>query len=284
MTIEAKTLVPGLLVSLKTTVSGNVTYAKRDLGETAEAGALVAKWETERTISDPAEHEAAIKIRAKARSLIVSVCAQSAFGLLCPERRADQLDLAMAEARRLVDAFNRDAKVTRVSVFMIAGRIAAEDAEAVRAINAEMSELMASMSAGLRSLDAGAVREACNKARAVSSMLAPEANARVKAAIEVARKAAREIVKAGEAGGIEIDLVAINTISNARTAFLDHDDTTETAAPEAAAGRAIDLDPNAAQADDVPDYLRPLLGEPEPEPAAPAPRAPAQPFNFELED
>ena len=51
------TLRPGLLVSLKTSIRGNVSYQTRDLEhEHAVAGGQTrARWETERTVANKAE-------------------------------------------------------------------------------------------------------------------------------------------------------------------------------------------------------------------------------------
>src|SRR5260221_4374072 len=97
MTLQAQTLRPGLLVSLKTSLDGNVKYRSVDIVAdhvTAE-GERRAKWETERTIQDPAEYERAVKARSKARAIITGVCAPSSFGLLCPEFQRDKLTAAV---------------------------------------------------------------------------------------------------------------------------------------------------------------------------------------------
>jgi hypothetical protein len=244
MTIQASTLRPGLLVSLKTSVVGNVRYAKvvLDADKEVDGGALVARWETERTISDPKEHEEAIKVRGKARNAVIAVCAQSAFGLLCPEDKASLLDKAVAEARALADEFNSRARLTRIHIYVIAGRIAPDDAEAVRALNNEITGLMDSMERGLRNLDVRTVREAAARARNVGQMLSPAAQERVAIAVEAARSAARKIIQAGETGAREIDQVALNAIATSRTAFLDLDDSLTIAVP-AAEGRAVDFEP-----------------------------------------
>ena len=109
MTMQATTLRPGLLVALSTRVSGNVTYTRRDIetGRVVANGAVVSKWETERTVTNPEEAEAASKARGKCRTLISSVCTQSEFGLLCPEDDAGKLDRAIAEAREVAAVENR---------------------------------------------------------------------------------------------------------------------------------------------------------------------------------
>jgi hypothetical protein len=225
-------------VSLKTSLKGNVRYSTLTLegDHITDDGARRARWETERTVMDPAEHEAGIKARSLARSRIQCVCANSAFGLLCPEASADKLEAAVAEARAIVDAFNRTATLTRLSFNLIAGKIAPDDVEAIRAINSEMSDLLASMAEGLSNLDVAKVRDAANKAKSVGAMLTPAAQEAVQAAIDVARKTARQIVTAAEEGTAEIDRAAIRKVLDARTGFLD-----------------VDLDAEAPAADPIPE-------------------------------
>lgn len=248
MTIKASTLRPGLLVSLKTSVSGNVSYKRLDLEKdhSTEDGARLARWETERKITDPVEHEAAETIRASASNLIRSVCAKSAFGLLCPEDAADKLDEAIRQASELANAFNGTAKLTRVSVYVIAGRIAQDDVSAVRAINSEISDLMNVMQEGIRNLDTKAIRDAASKAKSVGMMLSPAMQERVQTAIDTARTTARAITKAGEQAAVEVDRIAIRKIAEQRTAFLDLDEEREMSAPSDT-GRAIDMTPEASE-------------------------------------
>ena len=120
MPIQTSTLRPGLLVSLKTSVAGNVRYYKEVITEAHETpeGAQEAVWQTQRIITDPEEHENARKARSRAAREIRSVCAQSAFGLLCPEGDADKLEKAIAKARVVAEEFNAVAKLTRVTVFV----------------------------------------------------------------------------------------------------------------------------------------------------------------------
>jgi hypothetical protein len=244
MTIETSTLRPGLLVSLSLSLTGNVDYAKRIIEEahiTAE-GTQKAKWETVRTIIDPVEHEAGTKARQKAGALIRAACAPSAFGLLCPEDRTDKLEAAIAAGRKVAEEFNATAKLSRVSLYVLTGRIAQDDVEAVRAINSEVRELMEEMQQGLKNLDVKVVRDAATRAKGIGAMLSPEAQARVQLAVDAARESAKQIVKAGEQSAVAIDQATIKKIAEQRTAFLDLDDAQDVAAP-AADARALDLAP-----------------------------------------
>ena len=243
--MQTTTLRPGLLVSLKTHIAGNVRYAKRTIEaeHIADDGAAREVWETERTVTDPEELELAKKARGKASSLIRSVCALSAFGLLCPADKEADLDKAIAEARAVADVFNSQARLSQVTVYVISGRVAADDVEAVRAINSEVRDLLDDMQRGVKNFDPDVIREAANKARQLASMLSPEAGSRVQEAIDAARKAARQIVKAGETAEIEVDQVALRKITEQRTAFLDLDDEAGEIAAPAADGRALDFEP-----------------------------------------
>lgn len=247
MTIKASftssTLRPGLLVSLKTSTKGNVTYNKTELeGEQTGEGALIARWEMERTVVDPVEHAAAQKVRSRARSLIAGVCTTSAFGLLCPDTNEENFARAVGEAHKLIDDFNGKAKLSKLSLYVITGRIAPDDVEAVRAINSEVVDLMDTMQEGLKNLDVKVVRDAASRAKSIGSMLSPEAAIRIQFAVDAARASARALVQASEQGAAEVDLATIRRIAEQRTAFLDIGDAQEVAAP-AAPARAVDFAP-----------------------------------------
>lgn len=259
--LPATTLRPGLLVSLKTTVRGNVSYAKQTIeaDHATDNGARVARWETERTVTDPIEHDQAIQVRGQCRSLIMAVCSASAFGYLCPDDRADDLAKAIRAARDLAEQFNATAKITQINVYVIAGRVAQDDVEAIRAISSEMRDLMSAMETGINNLDVKLVRESATKAASIGQMLAPGALEKVKVAVDTARAAARKITriaKAGETAAAEIDRAAIEAIAKQRTAFLDLDDMVKpTIEAPVAEGRAIDFDHAPAQPVQVPQHV-----------------------------
>jgi len=245
MVLKPSTLRPGLLVSLKTALTGNVRYVKTDIAHVVKDATDKLIWETQRYIEDKAEHERAVKARSKARAYVTGVCAKSAFGLLCPESQSDQLEIALADARRIADEFNATAQITRIDVFAMIGRVEQNDVEAVRAINSEVRDLLAEMSAGLENFQVDRIRDAANKARDVKQMLTPAAQTKVQEAIDAARQAARDIKsrikKAGEEAVLEIDRQAIETIAKASVGFVDLEDADTIAAPTQE-GAAVDLD------------------------------------------
>jgi len=243
--MQTSTLRPGLLVSLNTTVAGNVSYARQEIEpeHMLDNGmSKAARWQTSKLITDAAEDERARMVRSKARAVITAVCARSAFGLLCPETKASELESAIREARRLTDEFNETATLSRVGVYVITGRVAPDDVEAVRAINSEIRELLATMANGIETLDVERVRDAANRARNLEDMLTDQAKERVREAIATARSAARKIAKAGESAAVEIDRSAIRRVQEARSAFLDIDEAQEVAMPQAAE-QELDLTP-----------------------------------------
>jgi hypothetical protein len=244
MTLRTTTIRPGIMVVLRTNIIGNVKYSKTVIepDTETEGGGQKAKWETERFITNAAELKEATQVRSKVRNTIANLCAQTSFGLLCPEDKEDKLDAAYNESLALVEAFNDRAETTKITFYMVPGKVAADDVRAVRAINSEVRELMETMEKGLQNLNPKMVRDAADRARSLGAMLSPEMSERVAGALKVARKAASDIVKAAEVGGAEIDLASIRKIADARTSFLDLDDAKEVAAPVHEA-RALDLAP-----------------------------------------
>ena len=245
MPLTTSTLRPGFLVSLKTSTSGNIEYVRTPVSNAqTEDGAAVQEWQTKRTIINPAEHEAGQKARSKAGSLVRSVCIPSVFGLLCPEDTVEKLEKAVADARKVIDDFNAGAKLSRVSIYILCGRVMPDDAEAVRAISSEIRDLMAEMQGGVENGDVAAIRDAASKLKGVGGMLTTEMQTKVQMAVDAGRITAKSYVQQRETedtGTIEVDRTAARRISELRTAFLDLSDEQGVAAPKAAPARQLDL-------------------------------------------
>lgn len=250
---KASVIRPGLLVSVKSTVVGGVSYQRTDLDadKPAEEGQAVSRWETKRVIENEAEHEAAIKCRSTALAMIRKVCSSTSFGLLCPADQEGALDAAIAQARKLVDAHNESAAHTRVGVYALKGRVASDDAEAARAITEEVATLVTKMDAGIKAFDPKVIREAADRAREISGMLSEDKKGKIDAAIAQARAAARTIVKRIEKEGETRETVLLDIqrgqIESARIAFLDlsggdESAPTESSMPAADVQRFADLD------------------------------------------
>lgn len=249
--MKTQVLKPGLLVSLKTGVRGGVNYQRVEIepDHATDDGARVARWETRRHIPDPVEFEAANVARGKCRAVVSSICCPSSFGLLCPASEESKLQDAIEAARDVAREHNAVANLTRVEVYVLVGRVAQDDAEAARAIGAELRDLLEAMQAGIKAADPAAIREAANKAKAIGAMLSEDVSGKVDAAITEARKAARELVKRVEKDGMRAaDVVAfcsVKAIEAARFAFLDLDE--GEAQPEAPRAPNVDLSaPEAA--------------------------------------
>lgn len=248
--MKTNVLRPGLLVSLSTRIRGGVSYARVDLepDHATDEGARRARWETTREITDAAEFEAATVARSKARSVITATCCPSSFGLLCPSSQEFALGRAIDEAKKIAQEHNATARTTQIDVFILVGRIAQDDAEALRAVSAEVRELLETMQSGIKTADPEAIREAATKARQLGAMLTTDAAIKVTEAITQARAAARAIVarvqKAGETAADVVKELRAEKIDAARFAFLDMDAPAH-AEQEAPAARGIDLPPEA---------------------------------------
>lgn len=223
---------PGTLVSLHSTLNGGIEYKRIDLGNTVSVdGVANSKWETEKTILSVEEYERGTKVRGRAVSLIRACCAATNFGLLCADADLPALNTAVIAARNLAEEYNASSVHSRISIYVLKGRIASTDEEAIKSLSEEVRSLLDTMSDGIAKTDAKVIRDACAKATAISSMLAEEQSRSVSKAVEEARTAAREIVRRVEKRGEDATrvLASIQTraIANARMAFLDLDDDLE---------------------------------------------------------
>lgn len=251
--MKTTVLKPGFLVSLKTGLRGGVTYARVDLepDHLTDDGARVARWETTRDIPDPDEFERATAARSKARARVAGVCCLSSFGLLCPSAQEAELQEAIAAARGIAAAHNATAAQTQVEVYVLVGRIAQDDAEAARAIGAELRGLLDSMQAGIKAADPTAIREAATQAKNLGAMLSADIAGSISGAILEARTAARLIArrvqKAGESAAQVVAECSTQRIESARFAFLDLDEPRSDVQPEAPGARGVDLDPAPAR-------------------------------------
>lgn len=235
----ACTIRPGLLIALKSSVTGGVYYERVDLDRDARR----SKWETTRIVTDPEEHDRAVKTRAKALAEVRAVCSTSAFGLLCPEDKEAELDAAIARAQAIRAEHNASATSVRVEIYALKGRIASTDEEAAKAIGSEVKEMISAMSAGIDKLDPKAIREAATRAKELSAMLADGQAETMTLAIEQARRAARQIVarveKGGEIAAIVLADIQRGAIERARMTFLDLSE--ETSQPSGPALPAINV-------------------------------------------
>ena len=231
-----ETIRPGILVSLKTTLQGGVQYQRNDLDKNRDGASVTTKWETTRTIEDVAEYDRATDVRSKAAYLIRKVCIKSIFGLICPNDSEPALKDAVARAMGMARDHNTNAARTRINLYVIQGRIAADDAEAARALASEIRDLMDRMKAGIVGGNPEEIRKAASEAKALGGMLDGEYTLKLNAAVTQARQAARQIVKrieeAGETAAATFGDLSTGAIDGARFAFLDLDGNAEHAAPD----------------------------------------------------
>lgn len=222
MTIRISTLRPGWLISVKTSIKGNVSYKKIEGPTTiADDGSEHSEWEMQRCVKDPKEQAKAVEVRGKARAQVAAICANSDFGLLCPNDRKPDLEKAVRGARQMCEEFNADAKVTKLKFGVLAGYVEPSDAEAVRAIQGEVRELLDEMKSGLQELDADKTREAATRATRLATMLTDNVQAEIKSVVKAVRGQARKIAKASEQIAVVIDEAVLERIDSSRTMFLD---------------------------------------------------------------
>jgi hypothetical protein len=248
--MKHSTIRPGLLVSLKTSINGGIKYSKTviDRKTRNEDGSETETWETERVTEDADEYARMQKARTLAAGTIRRVAKTTAFGLLAPEADSDLLDAAIVKAREITSAANAAAQYSRLSVYVLVGKVASDDVEAQRAINSELRDLMALMERGISEVDVKKIRDAADKAREIGAMLSPEAAGRVQVAVDAAREVAKRIVKAGQNAAQEIDKSTLRRIAEMRFSFLDTEEAQDVGQVAASTGRELDFGDGEASA------------------------------------
>lgn len=189
-----------VMVSLKSVLQGGVEYARTDIEQRSEGEAQIARWETTKVVEDAEEHARAVQVRGQCVNMVRSVCAKTAFGLICPASAREELGAAKAHAQEIAAEFNATAKTCRIRVYVLEGVIADQDSGAIQAIASEVRELLSDMSESVGRNDASGAREAVSRAAQIVSVLNNGSAETLTAAIGAARTLARALVRADKVG------------------------------------------------------------------------------------
>lgn len=219
----------GVLVSLRTAVSGGIVYDRRDLNTPDIDGEVsirkIEKWETTKITEDPQEFEKATATRNAASAMIRRHCLDTAFGLLCPMDDLEKLNAAIDEAKALVKTFNLASKRSQVNVWVMVGLIMDSDERALRAIASEVRNLVGTMRDGVSNADVERIREAAKEAKRLQTMLtgdvADKASAAIQSALKAARTLTKRVVKEGEKLSEVIQEIDLKALDEAQFAFLE---------------------------------------------------------------
>jgi len=170
-------------------------------GAAVETVKVTAK-KTYAAVDDPAEFEAASKLRAKLYKTIADLCIPTPFCLLCPLDSEAKFEEAKREAEREAYEFNKTAKFSTVQIWVLRGALTGDSQEkAAKWLATELASLIQQMKTGLENRDTKSIESAIRKARSLNDMIDTDAQLRVARAIDIAKKAAKEITKTIEAKG-----------------------------------------------------------------------------------
>ncbi len=220
---------PGMLVALSTRLRGGVKYERVDLNHERDGSTDIAKWETERKITDAEEYDAAKKLQSRVRALIESVSIWTPFGIICPTDNVEQLDEKIAEAQALCAEFNDSAQYSHVSFSVLRGEIAESDREARESVAAELDELLRDLERAMETGKVKDIRRIASRLKQTSRVLeaqSPEARS-IERAVASARKIAKQIVARVSNQETIDDLLNVGTRSSvnaARCAILGQED------------------------------------------------------------
>ncbi len=184
---------PCYLVRDRISVDRGVTYHRRDISnEVLEDGSEQATWETDRHYKNRAETKAANAIYMKARNRIRQVCLVTDIGFVCPLWKQSELDLAVAEAKALIDDFNSTAKVCHISFLVVCTRLDNDNTEGVSLIQDTLVRSTELIKTALTNFDPKAAKESLTLTKQMIDVLADPAT---KAELTKVRAEASELCK-----------------------------------------------------------------------------------------
>lgn len=228
--MKTQLLRPGFMVALHSICKGGVQYESLPHDAEVVGDRLTQRLESLKTVEDIREHEEAVRIRGLAAYQIRKFCGKTPFGLMCSEDNEAELDAGVVVAKGMTETFNATSSFTKISLYVLKGRISTTDEQSVKAIAGEMRSLLNEVEEAIRDLDPVKIREALTKVDQVNQLLVVEEQERVSVALEMARKAAREIKKTISKQGAEYIDVAVDyrlqlaALQEAGKGFLDYED------------------------------------------------------------
>jgi hypothetical protein len=149
----------------------------------------------------------------------------------------------MEDLQSKVAEFNSTAtSAVRVTVNVLIGRLARDDAATIAVVRAEVDGLLAAMKNGAETGDVEAMRSAAKKARNAVKMLTPAMEADLGETITKVQKAAKRLVKSADTAAAQVDADVLADLDGARMRFLDLSEPMPLAAePVPAPARQLDL-------------------------------------------
>lgn len=143
-------ITPGIVVALKTRVSGGITYQRfnKQVKQNAD-GLLVEEYDTVKTTIDPDLFAEATRLRSKCIGLVRAVSCETAFGMLCPASKEGDLDKSIEEAKRIAREFNDRSSTIKITVACLKGRVVDSDQEANDMVAEEMLNIIGELQAKL---------------------------------------------------------------------------------------------------------------------------------------
>jgi hypothetical protein len=191
------TIEPCILVSDKLTVVRGVSYHRRDLDTTVhDDGSEDALWETQRHYKNREETKEADRVYAKARQRLRSVCLATAIGFVCPLPKRGELEAAMAEAKALVDDFNKSATWCHINYLVLCTDIAPDNVSGVALLRSTLQETTDAIRQSLREFDAKNARDTLYATKRLVDVLNdPAAREELRQAREEAGQLCKEITR-----------------------------------------------------------------------------------------
>ena len=184
------TMKPALMVSSSIARVGGMRQSKENEHVELDGAHEVKRWTAIRDVTDRNDLKAADAVASECRRMLRQVCVGTAFGLVCPMDRKQELTEIIGQIRARLTEANKTLNTCHLTSMFVTGTIVSDDKEAAEALTAQLGGFLGGLSAALEACDVKKIRQTLASMKGIETLLPPIQSAAINKAMAAARKAA----------------------------------------------------------------------------------------------
>lgn len=198
--IRKKTYIePGFLVAGDIHVDGCTTYRIADRSESRKGRSAEADWKTHKRVEDAEEQRALLTTKQRlSRDIAILGARVTGFGYIVPAARGKELDKTLQKIDAEVAAYNKTARVTRMSADFAVFQIDASDDRVAAALYKRVASVLEQMEAAVERGDVKRLRAAMIDMKGLDTVLPGTESKKISALVKKARTEARAALKSAK--------------------------------------------------------------------------------------
>ncbi len=227
--LKAKDLNPCYLVNFRCSVHGGIQYRRGQEDVEQEGQREKATWETVRVLSDKDEYKKATSLRGKCKREIEKLGVDSVLGVIMDKARIADLESTVTAYQEEIDAFNAAANFSTMRFAVVRFEVKGDNEVALESMLSDMRDTLDALREAVANADYKEIRKVIQMMKGYATVLPGDAAKQVTNAIDDARVQARQIRRALEKRGEQLEevqnQVSTASVDMARFALLDTEST-----------------------------------------------------------